>query len=407
MASTESTANESPAGRTPLSWAVRAGIAYLLLEIGAFAGLQLLESSLGVEFDPVSTTQLPAPVLEKLDSLIAGESTYLQHDPALGWSPRPNGSTKLYQANGQGLRGDREVSIRTDPGVVRIAAFGDSFTHGDDVNNASTWEAQLEPMLKSAQVLNFGVPAYGVDQAYLRYMEDGKSFRPNVVLIGVMTENLYRGINVWRPYYKTSYDFPLTKPRFKLVEGRLVLVPNPLANLKACERLRDDPASLLPQIAENDSLFSMQYAACDFDFFPTIRLGKMLNRKRTLADLSPVDATGRFKTEHEAFAVLTATLTAFVAAVREEQANVMVLLFPNEVLPSGSQQSQPYEPLKDWLDEAGIGYMDLQDGFDRYRADLRDEELFVGQFNHYSPAGNGLVAQALRDQLTERGWALR
>lgn len=392
--------------RSPLGWMARAGIAYLLLEVGALAGLLLLDKSLGVRFAPVSTQELPPAVHDKLDDLLRRNDTYLQHDPALGWSVRPGATTGRYRANAQGLRGERDYPLRTPPGVVRIATFGDSFTHGDDVKYGGTWQAQLEPTLTGAEVLNFGVPAYGVDQAYLRYMEDGKAFRPNVVLIGVMAENLFRGINVWRPYYKTSYEFPLTKPRFRVVEGELVLVPNPLANLKACEQLLEDPGSLLPGIASSDSLFGGQYTACAFDFFPSIRLGKMLNRRRLQDERSPLDHRGQYKTDHEAFEVLTGTLELFVKAARENQANVMVVLFPDNVLDPGSAETRPYAPLKGWLADQEIPFVDLQEGFDRHRGNLRKDQLTVGNYHHYSPAANGVVARTLQEELTQRGWVL-
>ena len=33
-----------------------------------------------------------------------------------------------------------------------------------------------------AEVLNFGVGAYGMDQAYLRWREQGKNFAPDIVI---------------------------------------------------------------------------------------------------------------------------------------------------------------------------------------------------------------------------------
>jgi len=385
-------------------WILIACCAYLLLEVASFSGLWILKSAFGVEFSPVSTSVLPDAVQGQLDRILEGRETYLQHDPDLGWSPRPNGKNDLCQANGQGIRANREYSKQPGPGIVRVATFGDSFTHGDDVSNESTWQVQLEPLLADAEVLNFGVGASGVDQAYLRYLRDGRQYAPQVVLIGVMSENLHRSINVWRPYYRSHYAFPLTKPRFRLEDHELVLVPNPLTSLAACRQLRDDPGSLLAGIAEHDSLFADQYTASPLDFLPSVRLGKMLDRERKLRSHPIVLSSGGYNPDHEAFLVLTSTLEAFAEAVQAENAKPLIVLLPDNILPKGSTQAAAYAPLLEWLEEHGLDHVDMQAGFDRYQGSGDPQELHVGRFGHYSPKANNMVARALRDELTSRSW---
>ena len=405
MAATELAHEPLGPKKKPMGFVARAIIAYLLLELGAFAGLHILDSSLGVRFAPVSTSELSPAANASLDSFLDGTSPYLQHDPALGWSIRSGGESDLYRANSIGIRASRQSSMRAAPGVVRIATYGGSSTHGDGVVNERTWQAQLESALTRVEVLNFGVPMYGLDQSYLRFMEDGRDFRANVIMIGIAAGDVFQGLNVWRPYHLDKDDFSLTKPRFRLTEGGLVLVPNPLPNLKAARELRDDPASLLPGIARTDSLFGMQYAASAFDVFPSIRLGKMLNRERKLADLSPLDERGHLKPAHEGFEVLRETLRGFVDAAREDRANVMVLLFPDGN-PAGESNSRPYQPLADWLGAADIEYIDLQDAFDLNRTEASAESLRLGTSDQYSPRANDIIAQAVRKKLTELGWAL-
>ena len=59
------------------------------------------------------------------------------------------------------------------PGSLRIAAFGDSFTHGDEVPNEDTWQEILMRAHPDVEAMNFGVGAYGLDQAFLHYQRDG------------------------------------------------------------------------------------------------------------------------------------------------------------------------------------------------------------------------------------------
>ena len=116
-------------------------------------------------------------------------------------------------------------------GVLRIAVFGDSFTHGDEVPFEQTWEHYLEAALKkngfAAEVLNLGVPGYGMDQAFLRWREFGHKFSPDLVIFGLQMENVKRNLNLIRPVFYRGTDLPFSKPRFLLNGDRLDLINVP------------------------------------------------------------------------------------------------------------------------------------------------------------------------------------
>lgn len=126
-------------------------LTYAVLELCAFGALRYLH-------EPIALTQAQST---KLERLLAGENRYLAPDPVLGWSIRPGAKAELYEANEQGMRANRAYAPTPPPGVVRIAAYGDSFTHGDEVAGKHAWPFLLESMLGDAEVLNYGVPAYG------------------------------------------------------------------------------------------------------------------------------------------------------------------------------------------------------------------------------------------------------
>jgi hypothetical protein len=115
--------------------------------------------------------------------------------------------------------------------VLRVAIFGDSFTFGDEVRQDETWGAALERGLGArgidAEVLNFGVNAYGIDQAYLRWQHVGRHYRPHVVVLGFQPEDVLRNLNVFRPLYFMDSEVPLSKPRFVVRDGALTLVNQP------------------------------------------------------------------------------------------------------------------------------------------------------------------------------------
>jgi hypothetical protein len=87
------------------------------------------------------------------------------YDPEIGWDSYRNGK-------------------RIGPEYLTSCggAFGDSFTHGDEVNSDETWPFRLSQLL-GCEVENFGVGGYGQDQAYLKYQKYRSKGQLNVLAI--------------------------------------------------------------------------------------------------------------------------------------------------------------------------------------------------------------------------------
>lgn len=107
-----------------------------------------------------------------------------------------NVSPQSFQRLGQILTARKSSFINFDrkkvPGTVRIAAFGDSFTYGDEVEDGSDYPAQLQKMLReygvaNVEVLNFGSSWYSFGQAYTMWNEVGREFDPDYLLFGPQT----------------------------------------------------------------------------------------------------------------------------------------------------------------------------------------------------------------------------
>ncbi len=136
------------------------------------------------------------PDLDALMKLRLSYSTYFVQarpdmvyhlDDDLGWTVGKNKRTSIYQTNAQGIRASREYPLKPGASTLRLAAFGDSFIFCDHESNPDTWTAQLEAMAGNLEVLNFGVSGYGLGQSYLRYLKDGLSFQPDIILINYIT----------------------------------------------------------------------------------------------------------------------------------------------------------------------------------------------------------------------------
>ena len=131
---------------------------------------------------------------------------FIRHDPDLGWSLRPGavidtpGSTASLHINARGLRSTRETG-EVPPGKIRLACSGDSYTFGDGAADGATWCAQLESLDARLDTVNLGVPGYGVDQAYLRYLRDGKDLHERIHLFAFIDDDLRRlGVRGIKPF---------------------------------------------------------------------------------------------------------------------------------------------------------------------------------------------------------------
>ena len=149
----------------------------------------------------------------------------LDADPNLGWTNTPGNIMDRgnpMTVNSERLRATRVYGHEKPAGAVRVEVFGDSFAFGMDVGDDDTFAAQLERSLDHAEVLNFGVLGYGMDQVLLRFRAEGVHFHPDVVVLNYVQMLAGRADADFTTWYK---------PRFVLKDNRLVLrgipVPSP------------------------------------------------------------------------------------------------------------------------------------------------------------------------------------
>lgn len=111
-------------------------------------------------------------------------------DPELRYELRPGAPDGRLRINSIGLRDDEPTP--RGPGVVRIAAIGDSVTFGSGVPRRAGWTDQLEALLavrmsgsgSRAEVWNLGVPGYNAAQVVARLRLTGMQLEPDVVVYG-------------------------------------------------------------------------------------------------------------------------------------------------------------------------------------------------------------------------------
>lgn len=152
-----------------------------------------------------------------LDEYAKSSSSVILYDPELGWKPRPG--VRHYNSAGF-ISSAPEPAPAPPTDRLRIALFGGSYTEGDfDKGWWRVLESELNAAGLPAEVLNFGVGGYGMDQAYLRWRRDGAPYRPHLVIFGFAAANCADNMNMVRMVKDPDTGVPFTKPRFLLQPG--------------------------------------------------------------------------------------------------------------------------------------------------------------------------------------------
>ena len=342
-----------------------------------------------------------APPMERQRRLLeeyGGDQTIYIYDEMLGWTFRPNVTMdtvtwqeKPFTINSAGLRSQREYSQRPPPDTLRIALFGDSFTAGDEVSDDETWGHQLEMKLNQAgirtEVLNFGVNAYGMDQAFLRWQKIGRDYASDMVIFGFQPENLNRNVNIFSSLY---FYLPFSKPRFVLTAGRgLELLNSPVMPLEQIadvfESFASHPLAQYEYHYQSRDVVSRWWSSSRLASYLYEALKQPENDEDSRDDYGPASERGMLG---------QAIVDAFANDVKAREAEFFVLYLPDrsDLRRAHDGKPQPYQFLLDHFDEA-YHYISFEDQLDRSHLDHGWAK------RHYGPAITSIAAQTSADEI--------
>jgi hypothetical protein len=308
----------------------------------------------------------------------------------------------LYTYDGAGIRvGSPSFSYDAFPAdaTMRISIFGDSFTNGVDERFPETWGVQLEDALKTkglrSEVLNFGVPGYGMDQAYLRWRKMGAAYRPQLVVFGLQIENIKRNVNLLRPLYNRFTDLPFAKPR---------LLPN-AERLEVLNVPTIPPEGLASTVATINTWhltpYEAYYDASDYARRPW-HFSRLLTFVAALID----DGNGRSANSKDVATVAEADLAVrilddFRRSVESVGANFLVVHLPRR------GDLRTLQRTGELPNAALLRHVQAQFRFvETAEAMIAEAERsslasLFNQSAHYSGAGNSVVARVLAQRLIE------
>jgi hypothetical protein len=139
-----------------------------------------------------------------------------------GWALRPGSSAvidgKRVSINAAGYRG-RELALPKAPDRTRVVVLGDSIAFGLDVSDDETFTHLIDARNNGIEAANLAVQGYGPGQELRVLLSEGLRLDPDVVVLAFCLGNDFAEAML----SVSLYDGRTPKPRFQLVDDRLVL----------------------------------------------------------------------------------------------------------------------------------------------------------------------------------------
>lgn len=299
-------------------------------------------------------------------------STYfLNHHPSLGWVAPPD--------------------IVSD---ACVSTYGDSFTTG---TSGWSYQAVLEDLL-GCRVGNYGVGAYGSDQALMLARRIRADDRAPVTILAHVSENILRNVNQYRNLlYPGQRVF--FKPRFVQDGATLRLLPGPITKREHFAMLTESPEAVLTYDA---------FIGRPRRHFPyTLSIARwLLGDFHVRAKIAGVPRHQPFYDEgHPAggLQVTSAILSTFAIETRNDGRTPVILLLPvgDDFDFARRTGRWPDQPLADRLRLAGVRIVHAGPEMAAQLAGRDHCDLFEDCNGHYNGDGYRLAADIVSKAITD------
>jgi hypothetical protein len=267
-----------------------------------------------------------------------------------------------------------------------------------------SWGFLLEQYMNEAgfrvEVMNFGVSGYGIDQAYLRWELEGRSYHPDVVILGLYPAEIGRNLEVhhlknWGLFEGGN---AYSKPRFVInSDNELQLVNSP--TLTPAEILgRANSLGELPYI-EYDSLYLNNLDDFKMKSWRIFWIGRLVEANLSSNRFNSMDYyqyDDLYDLNKEAAQVTLKIIKKFGDSVRRQEARFIVLNMSQKLDIYHLQHGKPlrYTPILEHLEGEWTVV--------RTEEEIRKhplEQLFVVNDGHHAPLGSRIVAEVISNYL--------
>lgn len=317
-------------------------------------------------------------------------------DSLLGWTYQESAEAKdgRYRTNSLGARGTREYPAAPAAGMTRVLCFGDSFVWCEEVADDHAWPFLLEQVDSKIEAINFGVGGYGTDQAFLRYQSLGRELGADVVVIGLLLENIGRNVNRYRPFWSLTTWLARAKPRFILEDDGLRLIPQPFESEQELLASVLD-GSVVPKLSQHEFWSGPNVWTGELSSLARLAMGYLAYSRRQERVLW-------LETSREPYRVSLAILEAFHRMAMEDGASLApVVIFPSrdDLVGLTERNDRYWAQLVADLEARDIPVLDLTgplaETYVETHAEGNPRALFAGW--HLSKRGNTVVAETLHN----------
>ena len=367
----------------------------VLFELGAF-----LIGSYIIPGSPVSFI-LYSPEFEPDQGKVA--RYFAQRDPKLGWPAKDSLGTANY-----GVTGARPLPSFPESAKPCVSVYGDSYTYSSYVGPADAW-SNLVAQSMDCRVANYGVPGYGTDQAYLRFVnnpQDGARF----AILGVATVDIIRLVNQDRSLLWRADQGLLLKPRFSIVEDdKLTLIEMPWFGPAQLSEYLKRPERFLkyewfmPGTPDGPIVFEMPYSIALLRSFTNPRVvNKLLGKPSWIQFYDRDHPSG-------ALTLLTRITEQFIRLAVERGIRPVVLIIPTsqDLIYAREEGRNPSASYLEELHERQIEHLDILPYMLRYLGEndvcnVFTEKTWLGFcWGHYNPEGEEVIASLVYEKLRQ------
>lgn len=348
----------------------------LLIFLSLIFSLGACEGGLRILDRPPQT----APQTPKTNWATVPERVWTEYHPELGWYHQKNKRARIQtdfvnveiQTNSAGFRGAREYSLEKKPGVKRVLALGDSFVFGFGVAEGENFSQRLEAADPQTEVLNLGVPGYGIDQMLMAYRSMGKSYHADTVLIGLFPEDFWRNLRAFadtghaKPYFEVKADGKLelknvpVPPQFKLNMNQF------------------------PDLIEHGALENVLYHSELYKRLKKAWLRAGIGLGLLDPDLSEEWILGR------------AILSQLIREVREDGSEPVMMMIPSESWARSTRKTTLRKSLIKFAEREKAAFVDLTPVFNQKVQEEGIAKYYIEGDWHWTAKGHKLAAEAIR-----------
>ena len=266
--------------------------------------------------------------------------------------------------NSQHMRALRDYSLEKPPNITRIVALGDSFTYGDEAPLRFSFPYVLETLIDKSEVLNMGIRGVGIDVMYLRWKYDALNYKPDVVIYAILIDDVQR-INPC-----------LYKPKFNILNGKLVLTNFPPPTLQEIESTFREP--LIESYLYKHLVYSIRY----WKGVDEARVAYGLKRLDLILD-EMKEKSAKDKTYF------------LVVLITDSNNNVPSKIYKDTAI-----------KIEKMLTEKNIPFVDSSDIFIEQGYNLHEEDNQKSfdrdsKNTHFTPVGYAYLAQGIKNKLEE------